>query len=209
MAVILLIRHAVTDQTGKRLYGRSPGVRLSERGREQAERLAERLAAVPLAGLYVSPLERCRETAAPIARGRGLRPRTVAGVNEVDYGRWAGRPFRALSRTKAWRSIRSSPATFRFPDGETLAEVQHRSVEAVDQLAARHRGKVAAVVTHGDVIRLTLAHYAGVHIDLFQRLEVSIASVSALRLEAPEDTGPRVLLVNDTGPLEDLLTRVR
>jgi probable phosphomutase (TIGR03848 family) len=202
MGIVLLIRHAVTDQTGKRLYGRLPGTHLSERGREQAEALAERLAGVPLRAVYLSPMERCRETAAPLARAHGLRPRRMASLNEVDYGRWAGRPVRTLVRSGAWAKSRSSPSRFRFPEGETLAEVQARTVRAVEELADRHPREVVAAVSHGDPVRLALTHFAGVHIDLFQRLEVAPASVSAVELGRGHP--PRILRVNDTGTLEDL-----
>lgn len=204
MALVLLIRHAVADHTGRHLYGRSEGVRLSERGRADAEALARRLRSVRLHGLYVSPMDRCRETAEAIAHGRRLRPVTVEDLNEVDYGDWTGRSFASLRRRKLWRRVRSSPSTVRFPGGESLLEVQERAVRAIDEIAARHPNGVAAVVTHGDVIRLALAHYAGLHLDLFQRLEASTASVTALALG---DGIPKVLRANDTGRLEDLVPR--
>lgn len=198
MALVLLIRHAVTEQTGKRLYGRAPGNHLSARGRRQAEALAEHLADVPLEAVYASPLERCRETASPILRGRKLRLRTVAALNEVDYGRWTGRTFGQLRRTREWRRVRSSPASVRFPGGETLHEVQQRAVRALQEIAERHGEGVAAAVSHGDVVRLALAHYAGIHLDLFQRLEVWPASVTAVEIG---DGHPRILRMNDTGDL--------
>lgn len=204
VALILLIRHAVADHAGKHLYGRSRGVRLSERGRADAEALAGRLRPVRIHGLYVSPMERCRETAEAIARGRRLQPERIEDLNEVDYGDWTGRSFASLRRTKLWRRVRSSPSTVRFPNGESLLEVQERAVRAIEGIAARHPNGVAAVVTHGDVIRLALAHYAGLHLDLFQRLEASTASVTALALG---DGIPRVLRANDTGRIEDLVPR--
>ena len=73
MTMVFLIRHGLTDHTGRRLYGRTPGLHLSERGREQAERLAERFSGVRLAAVYSSPLDRCIETAAPLAAAQGLR----------------------------------------------------------------------------------------------------------------------------------------
>ena len=202
MALILLIRHAATSQTGKRLYGRAPGNHLSDAGREQAAALAVRLAPIPLEAVYVSPMDRCRETASPLVRGRGLRLRRVADLNEVDYGAWTGRTFGSLHRSKLWRRVRSSPASVRFPGGETLHEVQQRAVRALEEIAARHANGVVAVVTHGDVVRLALAHYAGVHLDLFQRLEVFTGSVTAVVLG---DHGPRIVRVNDTGDLGDLV----
>jgi len=201
VSLLLLIRHAVTDQTGKRLYGRTPGVRISELGRRQTEALARHLQGVKLTALYSSPLERCLETAEAVAAGRRISPTVVPGLNEVDYGDWAGRTFGSLARMRAWRTARSRPSTARFPGGETLVEAQARSVGALEELAARHPRGTVAVVTHGDVIRLSLAHFAGIHIDLYQRLEVSPASVTVLALG---DGGPRVLRVNDTGSLTDL-----
>ena len=202
VTVLLLVRHARAEQTGKRLYGRTRGIHLSARGRAEAEDLAARLAPLSIAAIFTSPLERCMETAKAIAGGRGLRPRVLGALNEVDYGRWTGRSFPALRRTKIWERVRTSPSSVRFPDGETLAEVQHRVVDALEAIAAMHAARAVAVVTHGDAIRLALAHYAGVHLDLFARLEVAAGSVSAVALE---DGRPRILRVNDTGALEDLV----
>jgi probable phosphomutase (TIGR03848 family) len=201
VAVLLLIRHGVTADTGKRLYGRSPGIHLSDAGRAQAERVAERLRPLPLEAIYSSPLDRCTETAGPIAAGRGLEVRPLPEMEEVDYGRWTGRTFASLSRTRLWRRVHRAPSGVRFPGGEALAEAQRRSVEALEQVAERHSRRPVAVVSHGDPIRLALAHFAGIHLDLFQRLEVHPGSVSAVALS---DGVGRVLRVNDTGTLEDL-----
>lgn len=202
MTTLLLVRHAVTDQTGKRLYGRQAGVHLSDAGRAQAGELGERLAPLPLVALYTSPLERCLETARAIASGRRLRPRVVAGLTEVDCGDWTGRTYASIRRSKAWRRFRASPSTARFPGGESLAEVQRRVVGVLERIAARHPSGAIAVVTHGDPVRLALAHYAGVHLDLFQRIEAAPASVSAVALT---DGPPRILRVNETGGLADLV----
>ncbi|MGH2686329.1 MAG: MSMEG_4193 family putative phosphomutase [Actinomycetota bacterium] len=202
MAVILLVRHAVTAVTGKRLYGRAGGISLSDEGREQARRLAERISAIRLDALYSSPLERCLETAAPIASACGREVRTVEGILEIDYGTWTGRPFTSLRRTRIWRRVHGTqPSAVRFPGGETLGEAQRRSVDALNEIAERHPRGTVAVVSHGDVVSLVLAHLAGVHVDLFQRIHVAPASVSAVSVGP---SGPMILRVNDTGTLEDL-----
>jgi probable phosphoglycerate mutase len=202
MTLLLLVRHAVTDMTGKRLYGRSKGVVLSEAGREQAAALAKRLSVVPVDALYSSPLDRCMETAASIAEACGVEVRPLEGVLEIDYGDWTGRPFATLSRTKLWREFHGpTPSVPRFPGGETLAEAQARVVAAVGELIDRHPKDTIAIVTHGDVVALTLAYYAGIHIDLFQRLEVAPASVTAIALGSG---APKIRRVNDTGTLADL-----
>src|SRR5919199_5739810 len=144
MPILLLIRHAMTDVTGKRLIGLTPGVHLSERGRQQAEALADRLSRVPIAALYTSPLERCRETAEPLATRKGLSMEVVEGLGETDTGDWTGRSLAQLARTKAWRSVHQAPSTFRFPGGESLLECHDRVVEAVSNLVAGHPREIVA-----------------------------------------------------------------
>jgi probable phosphomutase (TIGR03848 family) len=204
MAVLLLIRHALTDQTGKRLYGRRAGVHLSDRGREQAAALAERVVAVRPAALYSSPLERCLETAAPIAETTGLEVERVPGVLEIDYGTWTGRQFSSLRGTKLWERVRRMPSAARFPEGEAMLDVQRRMIAALEDVSARHPRGVVAVVSHGDPIALALAHFLGLHVDLFQRIHAPPASVSAVVLS---DAAPLVVRVGDTGTLEDLRPR--
>ena len=206
MTLLLLVRHALTDVTGKRLSGSTPGIHLSEQGRVQAKDAAERLAPLRLAAIYASPLERCVETAEAIAESRGLAVDRVAALEEVGYGGWTGKSFAQLTRTALWKRVQYAPSSVRFPGGETLAEAQIRAVTALQAVAARHPKAVVAVVSHADIIRLSLAHFAGVHLDLFQRLIVSPASVSAVLLG---DRIPRILRMNDTGTLADLATRAR
>jgi probable phosphomutase (TIGR03848 family) len=202
MTVLLLVRHAVTALTGKRLYGRTQDVHISDAGREQAGRLAGRLSDAKPAALYSSPLDRCAETAEPIAEACGLKVRFEDRLLEIDYGRWTGRSFGALSRTRLWRRLHGRhPGDVRFPEGETLAQAQRRMVDALEDIAERHDGRTVVVVGHGDPLALAVAHYAGVHVDLFQRIEIAPASVSALMVGHGE---PKIRRLNDTGTLEDL-----
>ncbi len=202
MTLLLLVRHGHTSTAGKVLTGWRRGIHLTARGREQAEALAGRLEHIPISAVYSSPLERCRETAAPLARAKGLDVRTRRDLIEVGYGAWTGRSIRQLARTKLWRSVQHTPSAVRFPEGEALHEVQARAVEVVRAIADGHPGSVVAVVTHADVVRLLLAFYAGVHIDLYQRFVVDPGSVSAV---ATFDGHPRILKVNDTGDLAGLV----
>jgi probable phosphomutase (TIGR03848 family) len=201
MALVLLIRHAVTDVTGRRLSGQAQGIHLSAEGRRHAQALAERLAPVRLAAMYSSPLERCFETAEAVVRGRSMAVSRVPELTEVGYGRWTGRPLAALARTALWKQVQQAPSSVRFPEGETFLEVQRRGIAAMDAIAAMHPRTVVGVCSHADVIRLLLAHYSGVHIDLFQRLIVSPASVSAVLLG---ERIPRIIRMNDTGTVSDL-----
>jgi probable phosphomutase (TIGR03848 family) len=202
MTTVLLIRHGHTDTAGKRLTGWARGVHLNDHGREQATSLVSRLEGVPLAAIYSSPLERCRETAAPLARDRGLPVRIRRPLLEVDYGDWTGRSIASLRRTKLWRVVQQSPSSMHFPGGETLLGVQARAVGEIDALAATHPKGTIGIVTHADVVRLAVAHYAGMHLDELQRLVVDPASVSVVVLGVGI---PRLVKVNDTGDLTGLV----
>ncbi len=200
MTQLLLIRHGENNYTkAGKLAGWTPGVSLNEAGRRQAQALAERLKAAPIKALYSSPLERARETAAPLAAAKGLTVEILDGVGEVRYGAWQGKSLKQLARTKLWRTVQGLPAAMQFPGGETFRAVQTRAVEAVEGLVRRHPKALVAVVSHGDVIKLVVAHYLGLPLDLFQRLAVNTASVTALRLGHGQ---PVLVKLNDTGASE-------
>lgn len=201
MAYILLIRHGQNDWVNKqRLAGWTPGVHLNEEGRSQAKDLSDRLSSLPIKAIYSSPLERCIETAAFLADPRGLEVVQSGDIGEVHYGDWQGKKIKKLVQKKSkWYAVQHFPSRFRFPGGESLAEVQKRAVAEVERLNRLHEKDLIAIVSHADVIKLILAHYLGTHIDLFQRIAVSPASVSSLVLS---ESGPvRVLRVNDDGPI--------
>ncbi|HVX23527.1 MAG TPA: histidine phosphatase family protein [Acidimicrobiales bacterium] len=200
---VLLVRHGRTPTTGSVLPGRRPGLHLSEEGRGQAERAAERIAALQQApaAVYASPLERTRETAAPIAKALGLRVRTDQGLLEADMGRWTGGSLKRLGRTRDWGRVQRWPAGFRFPGGESFAEMATRATDAVLRLVAAHPGKTVVAVSHADPIKAVVAGAAGVPLDLFQRLVVSPCSVTAI-LYGPG--GPHVLCVNAVDSLTSL-----
>ena len=192
---LLLLRHALTPETGTRLTGRRPGVALSDEGRQQAAALGKALARLPVKALYTSPVQRCRETAKLVGADWGLQPVSYGSFTEVDYGTWTGRTMNSLRRTKLFRMLYIAPSRVTFPGGESLANVQARAVAACEDLASRHSKEMIAVVSHGDVIKSVLAHYLGTHLDLFQRIQVSAASASMVALG--EGTAPAVLFVND------------
>jgi len=199
--LVFLVRHALTPQTGDRLSGWTPGISLSDEGRAQVAALVQRMVPVSLDAVYSSPIDRCVETARPIASSKGLRIRVRDALGEVRYGDWEGKRLRTLAKTKLWRQVMARPSEVRFPNGETIRETQFRAVSALEGLRAAHAKDAIAVVTHADVIRVMLAHYAGVHLDLYQRLVVAPASVTVLWVGGG---GPRVLKVSDTGTLEGL-----
>lgn len=193
MTTFFFVRHAVTSHTGKKLSGWMEGIPLTEEGRDQAAAVADRLAEVPFKAVYSSPIDRALETARAIAARHGLEVRTLRKLGEVEYGTWTNRPLKVLARTKLWTKVQGWPSAARFPEGETLREVQNRAVDEVDRLANEHPKDAICCVSHGDVIKLVLAHYMGVHIDLFQRIVVAPASISVLSVS---DHGPAILSLN-------------
>lgn len=200
MGTIILVRHGENDWSKKnKLAGRIPGVHLNETGHHQAHAVAQRLAALPLKALYSSPVTRCVETAAYIADTHRLTIQYVDEIAEVEYGEWEGKKIKKLAKHRLWQAVQFFPSRARFPQGEALREVQFRAVQAIEEIAGRHDKELVVIVSHADIIRLVLAHYLGVHIDLFQRLIISPASASVLSLNP--DGSVRVLRVNDDGPL--------
>ncbi len=200
---VLLVRHGRTPTTGSVLPGRAPGLHLSDHGRAQAQRVAERLQDLTRApvALYSSPLERARETAAPIARALGLRTASERGLLECDFGAWTGESLARLRRTREWRAVQHAPSTFTFPDGESFAAMQRRIWTTIERLVQRHRGETIVLVSHADPIKAAVTFAQGVPLDLFQRTVISTCSVSALAL----GDEPVVLCVNSTGSLVEVV----
>lgn len=201
MAYILLVRHGQNDWVKKnRLAGWTSGVHLNEEGQKQVEELAQRLSQLPIKAIYSSPLERCVETAEALARPHELDILPLEAVGEVRYGEWEGKKIKKLAKEKAWYAVQHFPSRFRFPGGESFIEVQQRAVEAIETINRQYKKEMIIIVSHADVIKLVLAHYMGTHIDLFQRIGLSPASVSVLALG--EGGGVQVVRVNDSGPLK-------
>jgi len=195
--LVLFVRHGQTPTTGKLLPGRAAGLHLAERGVAQAEEVAARVASIArIDAIYSSPLERARETAAPIARTTGHKVTIDKGLLECDFGDWTGAELKKLMKLPEWTTVQRSPSTFRFPSGESFTEMQTRMVSTIDRLCARHPGGTIVCVSHADPIKAAVAHAMGTHIDLFQRIVIGTCSVSAV---AYTPSGPIVLTVNSTG----------
>jgi probable phosphomutase (TIGR03848 family) len=201
--LVLLVRHGVTPTTGRLLPGRRRGLHLSDEGHRQAEVLAVRLAPVPtIAAIYSSPLERTRETVAPLAKARGLAVRAERGLLDVDFGAWTGLSLKRAARRPEWAIIQRHASAFRFPGGESFVEMQARMASTVSRLVERHRGATIVVASHADPIKTLVAHALGTPLDLFQRIMIAPASITAIAYR-PE--GVSVLTMNamdgDLAPL--------
>ena len=196
-ATILLVRHGENDLTEThKLAGRTPGVHLNAYGQQQAEALGKRLANRELHAIYASPLERTVETAQAIVQHhKNLTLKTDPRLLEADYGVWTGKKIKDLAKTDMWPVVQYFPSGAGFPEGETMYEMQARFISAINSLAGKHPGETIVIVGHADLIKGAIAHYLGVHFDLFQRIVVSTASITVISLGK---MGPRVVTVNDT-----------
>jgi probable phosphomutase (TIGR03848 family) len=201
---ILMVRHGETPTTGKLLPGRARGLHLADAGMQQAERAGERIAELAnVDAIYTSPMERARETAAPIGKAVGVRPEVVKGLIECDFGDWTGAELKKLMKLPEWRTVQKAPSTFRFPNGESFTEMQVRMVTTLDTLRAKHPGGMIVCVSHADTIKAAMAHALGTHLDLFQRIVISTCSISGIVWSTD---GPVALTVNSTGgSLRDLI----
>lgn len=192
-----MVRHGKTPSTGKLLPGRAKGLHLSDTGIQEALVVAERLSKIKkVAAIYASPLERARETAAPIAKALKQKVIINKGLLECDFGDWTGEELARLMKLPEWSNVQRAPSTFRFPKGESFTEMQTRMVSTLDDLRKKHSGGVVICVSHADPIKAAVAHAMGTHIDLFQRIVISTCSVTAVSYSS---FGPVVLTVNSTG----------
>jgi probable phosphomutase (TIGR03848 family) len=207
VTTVLLVRHGRTAaNAGGLLVGWTAGVSLDDRGHDQAAALAARIAALPLAAVVSSPLQRCVETATVLLTGRQAPALEIDDrLGECRYGDWTGKELRRLARDPLWKVVQAHPsgATFPGPDGESMAAMQARAVAAVRSHNARLGADATWVaVSHGDVIKAIVADALGLHLDLFQRIVVDPCSLSVIRYT---DSRPFLLRVNDTGAGIDAL----
>jgi probable phosphoglycerate mutase len=198
MTRFLLIRHATTDSVGKRLSGRTAGVYLNEAGRAEAARLSEQLASVSIDAIYTSPLERTIETAGFITRNRPLSAIENDDFLEMNFGDWTNATFEELDKLPLFRHFNTFRSAARIPGGETMLEAQTRMITGIEKLCRMHINETVAIVSHSDMIKATIAYYSGVHLDLFQRIEVSPASVSIIEIGSDYAS---IKLVNYTGSI--------
>jgi len=192
--LVLLVRHGLTPTTGVKLPGRARGLHLSDEGRRQAEAAAARIAKVAkVIAIYSSPLERARETAQIIAKARNMAVRIERGLLELDIGRWTGMALKDAGSKPEWKAVQQHPSGFRFEGGESFTEMQTRVTGAIARLCARHPGRIVVAVSHADPIKAATAHALGTPLDLFQRIVIGTASITAIAYSA---SNAAVLTVN-------------
>lgn len=190
---LILVRHGVTDwNVAGRLMGWAV-VELNARGRAEAEAVAEALREVRLSCVIASPQCRAQETAAVVARPHGLTVRADPGLAEVWVGdRWQGRTWDDLQgEPEILRSLQD--ALYRCDQIEPAAAVQDRMVQSAERARAEGGQGSVVLVSHGDPIKVLLAHYLGMDLAAFRRIVIHTGSVSVVRFSG---NGCRLLALN-------------
>lgn len=200
MPIFLLIRHGETDYNKKmHIAGRLPNVHLNQKGRQQAQLLADKLGAASIKAIYSSPLERTLETAEPLAKKLKMDITPMPGLLETDCGEWQGQSVKKLRRLKIWQSVQQHPALFHFPGGESIAECQHRMVQVIESLRLKYSPQdILICFSHSDPIKQVVAYYLGLPLDNFQRLSIDVASITALQIT---ESGSRLIMLNNNSSL--------
>ncbi|STY31140.1 bifunctional RNase H/acid phosphatase [Legionella wadsworthii] len=199
MTNFLLIRHGMNDAVGKVLAGRLQGLSLNTEGRFQADKLALRLAGLPISAIYSSPLERAIETAEPLAKILHLKNIIMNEFTDLQYGEWTNRKIDELESSSHFRQFNQFRSFCRIPGGESMLEAQYRMISGMEKLFIKHTQEMIAIVTHADLIKSAVAYYAGIHLDMFHRIEISPASVSWIGVD---EHSARIFLLNDSGEIK-------
>ncbi len=202
MTVFHLIRHGSYPVLGSDvLAGRTGGYSLDEEGRRQAEAVARALRGRPIDRVLAGPLERARESAAPLAAALGVPVVVDTALDELDFGDWTGRAWTTLRDDPAWIAWNTHRGSAAIPGGETIGAVTGRAMSLLRSLAAAPGADgEAALFTHADVIRAAVAAVLGLAPDLMLRVAIDPASRSVVRFGT--DAPPLVLGVN-LPPAED------
>ena len=167
---------------------------MAEKGHAQAQAVADHLKdSKNVAAIYASPLQRTRETAAPIGKALKLKVTADKGLLECDFGDWTGQELSKLRKLPEWKAVQRNPSGFRFPNGESFSEMATRMSSTVDRFRLAHPGKTVIAVSHADTIKVAAATALGVPLDLFQRIDVSPCSMTVIAYTAD---GPFVHCVN-------------
>ncbi|MGC8464664.1 MAG: histidine phosphatase family protein [Acidimicrobiales bacterium] len=198
--LLVLVRHGRTPTTGSVLPGRTPGLHLSPEGQIEAAATAQRLlSAYPTpAAIYSSPMERALETAEPYSVLSKVAVEVNEALVECEFGDWTGRELKELAQLPEWRMVQSQPSRFRFPSGESFAEMSARMTGFLAMVSERHPGSVVVAYSHADPIKALVADVLGLHLDLFQRIIISTATPSIIGIV---DGSPSILSVNTSATL--------
>jgi broad specificity phosphatase PhoE len=195
---IFLIRHGSTQLTAEDRFAGATEVDLSDDGREQARRLAVRLADDAISAVYTSPMRRTMATAELVAAPHGLTPAVRPGLREIDHGRWEGLTRAEVEARFADEYARweEDPYTFAPAGGECGLDVMARALPVLRQIVEAHQGENVAVVSHKATIRLVISSLLGFDARGYRdRLDQAPASLNILDFRDP--VRARLMLFND------------
>jgi probable phosphoglycerate mutase len=195
---VYLIRHGATTLTAEDRFAGATNVDLSEEGRAQAERAAERLSREPVAKIYASPMKRTMDTAAIIGKPHGLLPEPRPGLKEIDHGRWEQLTRKEVEQKFAaeYEAWDTDPFTVAPLGGESGASVMARALPVVREIVTAHPGETVVVVSHKATIRLVLCGLLGIDARGYRdRLDQSPCAVNLVEFKDP--TRARLMLFND------------
>jgi len=182
MTTFYLIRHGSNDFFSHTLVGRTPGIHLNEAGKREADELANALAGENIQKILTSPLERCRETAAPLAAKLQIPAEVSDALLEVNFGDWTGQKFKELDALENWRQWNTFRSGHRIPNGESMPEVQQRITSLMIDLHRNFPDHRIALFSHGDPLRVAMIYFLGAPLECIRKIEVSPASVTVLQL---------------------------
>jgi broad specificity phosphatase PhoE len=208
VARIVLIRHGQTDLSLRRVFCGSADPPLNAVGLEMAEALGAQMSPESGVALYVSPLLRTRQTAAPVARCTGLTAQVEPGLREISYGEWEARPSAEIrqvddDRYQAWNA---RPGELAPPGGETGRAVAARAVPAVQAIVDRHPDGTSLIVSHKTTIRIIVCSLLGIDLNLFRaRLDAPLTSRTVIEFR---QSGPYLTSLGDVSHLPPHLQQV-
>lgn len=196
---LYLARHGATSASAEDRFAGTVDVELSDEGTRQADALGRRLATLPLAAVYASPLKRAVDTATRATVGRGLEVETRDGLKEISYGRWEGftRDEVAARFADEYRQWKEDPFTLGPLGGESGAAVMARGLPVIRELVERHAGSAVLVVSHKATIRLILCAVLGIDPRGYRdRFDQTPGCLNAVDFADP--VRARLMLYNDT-----------
>ena len=195
---VFLVRHGATVLSAEDRFAGATDVDLSDEGRRQAARLAERLAAETISAVYASPMRRTRETAAILSASHRLEVQSDERLREIDHGRWEQMTRAEVEARfpEEYASWESDPFTFAPAGGESGIGVMARALPALREIVVRHAGESVLVVSHKATIRLLISSLLGFDARGYRdRLDQSPCCLNIVDFKDP--TRARLMLFND------------
>jgi probable phosphoglycerate mutase len=197
---VLLVRHGQANSNVTGYYMGWSNEDLSETGYTQVRSLSSRLASLPIASVYSSPLQRTCTTATILAKPHGLEVETSDDIIEIQIGDWQGLHIDEVGQRwpELWKQSRIDPSEITMPNGESFQQVTERAIRGFDKIVAANHGKQVIIVSHEIVVKVLIAHALGVSNSIYRRFEINNASLSAIRVI---DGKTRLATLNDTSHL--------